>query len=651
MLRPFVHGDPMKLSAAQRQALPSSAFALPGRRFPIHDEAHARQALRMKGHATPAEQALIEKKVYARYPNLRPMEKRSGDAEKRASVEYRGKTFPGYNQPVDSDRAGKKKMVLVKRGDRVKLVHFGQQGYRHNYSEEAKRNYLRRSAGIKGKDGRPTKDDPFSPNYWARKVLWPEGEKTAAVPGAVKQYRRYLQAVKEGVAVHTTKPRRMASILSDGVVRPGRNNYYGKGTYWNAGIPSAHGPVGVQLTGASRELPRPVGLTGAVGDESRKAWRVHNTDTGTPVGRKDTLVLAESVPGDAALVSAARAKGLRVVEPEAVRAYNFSRRGLLEVDGSTPGKGLTGEAKRDLIRKVRKRRKQEARAAGMEKEAALDFLGAGLRAVGAKKAGDRLIRAHQAGGDAVERRVKGLLSWEVPGTQGVHLPGLKDDARRNAPIDKAAKMSRMGVEDPVAAALIAVPLPGSVPAGLGVKAATDAVRRRLRIQPEMGKSASIDPLVGSIVGSLLGGPVGGAMTRRASPGVQAGASMATSLAASALGAEIGNRTQSRRSSKRRLKAINQVRASRGMPPLRMDDIEKTAKAQDPSKFCGKVRLPLSKEDHAALADLKRRAGKSGFSAVRTSAGVAIYTHRARTPFYPSFDKIPVARARFIDSTG
>jgi hypothetical protein len=563
MLRPFVHGDPMKLSASQRQALPSSDFALPGRRFPIHDEAHARQALRMKGHATPAEQALIEKKVYARYPNLRPMEKRSGDAEKRASVEYRGKTFPGYNQPVDSDRAGKKKMVLVKRGDRVKLVHFGQQGYRHNYSEEAKRNYLRRSAGIKGKDGRPTKDDPFSPNYWARKVLWPEGEKTAAVPGAVKQYRRYLQAVKEGVAVHTTKPRRMASILSDGVVRPGRNNYYGKGTYWNAGIPSAHGPVGVQLTGASRELPRPVGLTGAVGDESRKAWRVHNTDTGTPVGRKDTLVLAESVPGDAALVSAARAKGLRVVEPEAVRAYNFSRRGLLEVDGSTPGKGLTGEAKRDLIRKVRKRRKQEARAAGMEKEAALDFLGAGL----------------------------------------------------------------------------------------GVKAATDAVRKRLRIQPEMGKSASIDPLVGSIVGSLLGGPVGGAMTRRASPGVQAGASMATSLAASALGAEIGNRTQSRRSSKRRLKAINQVRASRGMPPLRMDDIEKTAKAQDPSKFCGKVRLPLSKEDHAALADLKRRAGKSGFSAVRTSAGVAIYTHRARTPFYPSFDKIPVARARFIDSTG
>jgi uncharacterized protein YjiS (DUF1127 family) len=95
---------------------------------------------------------------------------------KQAEVEYHGKTFPGYNKPIASDKKDKKMMVLAKKGDEVKLVHFGQKGYQHNYSPEAKQNYLTRSAGIRNKSGQLTKDDPFSPNYWARKVLWPKGE-------------------------------------------------------------------------------------------------------------------------------------------------------------------------------------------------------------------------------------------------------------------------------------------------------------------------------------------------------------------------------------------------------------------------------------------------------------------------------------------
>lgn len=95
---------------------------------------------------------------------------------KKAEVEYRGKTFPGYNKPVASDKKEKKMMVLAKKGDEVRLIHFGQKGYKHNYSPEAKQNYLTRSAGIRNKSGQLTKDDPFSPNYWARKVLWPAGE-------------------------------------------------------------------------------------------------------------------------------------------------------------------------------------------------------------------------------------------------------------------------------------------------------------------------------------------------------------------------------------------------------------------------------------------------------------------------------------------
>jgi hypothetical protein len=96
--------------------------------------------------------------------------------EKTAEVEYHGKTFPGYNKPIASDKKEKKMMVLAKKGGEVKLVHFGQKGYQHNYSPEAKQNYLTRSAGIRNKSGQLTKDDPFSPNYWARKVLWPKGE-------------------------------------------------------------------------------------------------------------------------------------------------------------------------------------------------------------------------------------------------------------------------------------------------------------------------------------------------------------------------------------------------------------------------------------------------------------------------------------------
>lgn len=67
-------------------------------------------------------------------------------------------------------------MVLVKRGDRTKLVHYGAKGYKHNYSDRAKKSYLARSGGIKNKSGGLTKSDPFSPNYWARRDLWPGGK-------------------------------------------------------------------------------------------------------------------------------------------------------------------------------------------------------------------------------------------------------------------------------------------------------------------------------------------------------------------------------------------------------------------------------------------------------------------------------------------
>lgn len=60
-----------RLTAAQRDALPNSAFAGPGRSYPIEDPAHARNALaRASQHASPALQAKIRRKVGKKYPGM-----------------------------------------------------------------------------------------------------------------------------------------------------------------------------------------------------------------------------------------------------------------------------------------------------------------------------------------------------------------------------------------------------------------------------------------------------------------------------------------------------------------------------------------------------------------------------------------------------
>ena len=60
-----------KLNTKQRDALSDSAFALPGRRYPIHDESHARNALaRVAQNGTSDEQAKVRAAVKSRYPNI-----------------------------------------------------------------------------------------------------------------------------------------------------------------------------------------------------------------------------------------------------------------------------------------------------------------------------------------------------------------------------------------------------------------------------------------------------------------------------------------------------------------------------------------------------------------------------------------------------
>lgn len=164
--------DPAKRDMAATAMSHPEVFvqvALPG--TPIHMPLTEMAKKKMKGvDDIKKELKLLEEKAKD-VPSISSVSSLS----KQASVEYMGKTFPGYNKPIPSDKKDKKKMVLVKRGDKVKLIHFGQKGYEdytQHHSKERRKNYLTRSAGIRDKNGNLTKDNPFSPNYWARKELW-----------------------------------------------------------------------------------------------------------------------------------------------------------------------------------------------------------------------------------------------------------------------------------------------------------------------------------------------------------------------------------------------------------------------------------------------------------------------------------------------
>lgn len=60
-----------RLSAAQRKAMPSGEFALPGGRYPINDANHARNALaRVSQNGSESEQAKVRGAVHRKYPGI-----------------------------------------------------------------------------------------------------------------------------------------------------------------------------------------------------------------------------------------------------------------------------------------------------------------------------------------------------------------------------------------------------------------------------------------------------------------------------------------------------------------------------------------------------------------------------------------------------
>ncbi len=78
-------------------------------------------------------------------------------------------------KPMKSTKKGKKMMVYVMKDKKKRLIHFGDssmQDFTQHKDEARRKSYLARSGGIRNKQGKLTKDDKNSANYWSRKILW-----------------------------------------------------------------------------------------------------------------------------------------------------------------------------------------------------------------------------------------------------------------------------------------------------------------------------------------------------------------------------------------------------------------------------------------------------------------------------------------------
>tara|TARA_R110002074_G_scaffold307787_2_gene478649 strand:+ start:162 stop:434 length:273 start_codon:yes stop_codon:yes gene_type:complete len=86
------------------------------------------------------------------------------------------KTKKPLYKPVKSTKKGKKGMVYVKGANGGKrLIHFGDSSmkdFTQHKDKARQKSYLARSGGIRNKQGKLTKNDKNSANYWSRRVNW-----------------------------------------------------------------------------------------------------------------------------------------------------------------------------------------------------------------------------------------------------------------------------------------------------------------------------------------------------------------------------------------------------------------------------------------------------------------------------------------------
>jgi len=89
------------------------------------------------------------------------------------AVKYRGMTFPGYNKPKRTpSHKTKSHAVLAKKGDKVRLIRFGQQGVQGAGKNPSTASERARRRSFKARHAKNIARGVFSGAYWADKVKW-----------------------------------------------------------------------------------------------------------------------------------------------------------------------------------------------------------------------------------------------------------------------------------------------------------------------------------------------------------------------------------------------------------------------------------------------------------------------------------------------
>ncbi len=100
------------LNARGRRRIKESNFALPGRRYPIHDRSHARSALsRISQYGTPEEKAKVRAAVRSKYPGMskQALASMRDEFEKitmhKMAADYANKVVSNSSSPSDVSKA------------------------------------------------------------------------------------------------------------------------------------------------------------------------------------------------------------------------------------------------------------------------------------------------------------------------------------------------------------------------------------------------------------------------------------------------------------------------------------------------------------------------------------------------------------------
>ena len=261
--------------------------------------------------------------------------------QKDGKVFYLGKWWQPDN-PMPSDRPGKKRMVLAKEGDQVALVHYGAEGYKHNYSPEAKKSFLARMQGVRTKDGKPAYKDKFSPAYWAIKDLWNPNE---PADGSAKYDAMSVGGFADELnASSYSRPKKILNWNNIGI---GLTHEAGDVRFpMSEPMKCGYG----HIRGSYGDAPDKKALDVYVGDDlkSSNGYKVRQLDPKTGFYDEDKYFIGFKTPEDVRNnfiyhAGASRFGGIEPIKPDELSAYRQDNCGcsVPEIDAGT--KVLSGD--------------------------------------------------------------------------------------------------------------------------------------------------------------------------------------------------------------------------------------------------------------------------------------------------------------------